>query len=255
MTYRALGQEPDPFDHRDYAYSAVAPRLRMLPMVTDTLASEVKDQDHLGACVFHSIPTAMESLMLILQMSCWFQLSPLQAYYVYRKLYGDIHKDEGAIIRVALAMIAKLGICKEDLWPYIPANFAVAPPPECAKDALNHQILKYYALNSQIDRYTRLATGGGFVCGIPVYENFDEATDNKGLVPMPGGKFEGGHAIYVKGYNRYPKSSGDFYADTYKCRNSWGTAWGKDGDFYLPTAYVEKYANSFWAVELIEDNP
>jgi C1A family cysteine protease len=64
---------------------------------------------------------------------------------------------------------------------------------------------------------------------------------------MPG-KTErslGGHAVTLVGFNDETKQ--------FIVRNSWGTAWGQNGYFTLPYAYVlnSGLASDFWCIKTI----
>lgn len=67
---------------------------------------------------------------------------------------------------------------------------------------------------------------------VPVWESFFTAHSD-GVVPMPteGEKYEGGHAMLLRGW---PEVKDDVY---WACPNSWGKNMGDSGIYYLPLSY------------------
>lgn len=217
----------------------------------------VYDQGNLGSC------TAQAFCGLIGYVQPRFNGSRLFLYYCERVLGKTVDIDSGATLLEGIQALQKNGVCLERLWPYIISKFAVKPPDNCFKDALNHQALKIQNINSSSLSAMKncLAYGlrgpgspGGpkglpFVIGFLVYSSFESAQVAKtGIVPMPkpGEQPLGGHAICVVGF--------DDSKQWFICRNSWGTRWGIGGYFYMPYAYFldPKLASDAWTIMLME---
>ena len=66
------------------------------------------------------------------------------------------------------------------------------------------------------------------------------------LMPQPGDKVRGGHAVTAVGY--------DDFQEVFIVRNSWGEGWGDKGYFYMPYAYITNpdLASDFWAINMVE---
>ena len=78
-----------------------------------------------------------------------------------------------------------------------------------------------------------LINGTPFVVGILVYSSFETPEVAKtGIVPLPKDTDQllGGHAVVCVGF--------DDNKQQFIMRNSWGTAWGDHGHFYLPYSYL-----------------
>ena len=78
-----------------------------------------------------------------------------------------------------------------------------------------------------------------------VYESFESpevAQTGVMPIPQPGEQPLGGHAVLAVGY--------DDAKQVLIVRNSWGTAWGDGGYFYMPYAIVTelKLALDFWTI-------
>jgi hypothetical protein len=59
----------------------------------------------------------------------------------------------------------------------------------------------------------------------------------KGVLPKPGGGVAGGHIFTIRGWST---SRASLY-----CQNSWGTAWGLGGYFWMPYAYLESTPSAY----------
>ena len=218
---------------------------KKLPPVVSLICPPVQDQGQEGSCVFHAITSAMEYAE-IEEKTQLTMLSRAFPYYNYRAQEGDIDDDSGADPAVALKVFAQQGTCREDIWPYTPAHFAQKPSPAAYADAPNHRVLTYQTLGSLNDMLQCMANGWGFVCGISVYQSFEDAKN--GIIPMPtpGETFLGGHMIYVGGgYDTHKKA--------FKFMNSWGTDWGQDGFGWLPFNYLtdRNLASDFFTISKV----
>ena len=247
-------------DQRDFLFAAISPRIK-LPMVVYLLCPPIQDQGAEGSCVFNAITTDMEFIDIVRGDDEEYEMFSRQfAYYNYRKWLADVtedpsvvQQDTGASIRDAVKLVAKMGVCRESLWPYIPmdapdTNFATEPSDEAKEDAKNHKIKSYYAVKTVDDMQQCLAAGFGFLGGVAVYDSFmsPEVTAT-GIIPMPSKneRLLGGHAIWIWGYDRHKK--------IFKGQNSWGEDWGQKGHFEIPFDYLGNpaLADDFWTIRTI----
>jgi hypothetical protein len=161
-------------------------------------------------------------------------LSRLQQYYNSRALEGTTKIDNGAEIRDALKAICASGACPESEWPYVVSKFATRAPAKCYTDAKKHEGLTYQRVSQSLASIKSALAGGlPVIIGISVYESFEsDAVARTGTVPMPkkSEQLLGGHCVICVGF--------DDATQRFRCMNSWGTAWGKNGDFTLPYAYL-----------------
>jgi C1A family cysteine protease len=246
------GWLPDLPDQRDHAYTAPSAVMRRLPRRVDLRphCPPVFDQGALGSCTANAIANAFRYDLLRQHGSAGFVPSRLFVYYNERALEGTVPSDAGAMLRDGIKTLARQGVCSERSWPYLPERFADKPPLRAYRDALRHQALSYQRL-AQDPALMKgcLASGFPFVFGFSVYESFEsEAVARTGLMPMPaiGERLMGGHAVLAVGY--------DDRRARFIAMNSWSTAWGDVGYFYMPYAYLRnpKLARDLWTVRTVE---
>ena len=159
--------------------------------------------------------------------------SQLWLYYEERLEEGTVDQDVGASIRDGIKIVAKKGLPPLGMWPYDPTKLTESPTDLIDQAAKEHLVTSYHRLDGPDAYRDCLAQGFPFVLGIQIFDNFQsEAVARCGQVPMPQPNENclGGHCISVFGYTE----NGDWI-----CRNSWGTAWGQNGYFILPKAYLE----------------
>jgi C1A family cysteine protease len=244
---RIGGWRPDVPDHNDILYAL--PVQQKLPASVDLRPNmpPVRDQGQVGACTAFGVTAMLEYDRIINQMSP-FAYSELYLYYQTRRKEGTENSDAGATIRDTIKIALKLGVCAEDLWPYVESNVTVAPPQSCDESALAHQAREYQrVLQDIIHMKSVLAAGKTFTSGISVYKSFmSDAVAKTGKIPMPkrGEKLLGGHACAYCGYE----------GDTFIGQNSWSEEWGDHGYFYIPADYLinAKLSGDSWTIQSVE---
>ena len=259
-----LKREQD--DGRDFKYALAQFNLPVKVDLRESCPS-VFDQGSLGSCTANAGAAAY---MMLKKTDT--QFSRLFLYYEERRLEGTTNKDAGATMRSIGKALNKVGICTEELWPYIEKNYDDDPSSEADSNALGHKITAYKKLSSLSAIKQYLAEKHHPVLiGMEVYKSF-VTIKGDGLVPMPDTSKEqllGGHAVLVVGYDDNLKTQSkpwsfiDMITNLFSgsknnvvdnkgyliVRNSWGTDWGDKGYFYLPYSYIEKHAFDFWVIE------
>jgi C1A family cysteine protease len=240
---RSYGWIPDTPDHRDYLYSAIAPKVK-LPSNVDLRneCSAVENQGRLGSCTANALAGNLQFLEIV-NAQPYKDVSRLFIYYNERAIEGKVDFDSGAMLRDGIKALAKFGVCPEVSWPYDITKFTRKPSAACYKQGLKDRITSYHRLQTLDEMLNCLADGFPFVFGFAVYESFETLKVAKtGIAPMPK-KTEtmlGGHAVMAAGYDQKQKRL--------IVRNSWGPEWGQAGYFTLPYAYVESLADDFWTI-------
>ncbi len=239
----SYGWVPDIPDGRDYLYSAIRPRLRLAAAV-DLRAgcSPVEDQGQLGSCTANALAGNLEFLDDHIDHT-YEDVSRLFIYYNERLLQGTPDSDSGASLRNGIKTLVQTGVCPELSWPYALEQFAVKPPARCYTQAASHRIVSYHRIQTLPEMLACLSEGFPFVFGFTVYESFESPqTARTGIAPMPkkSERALGGHAVMAVGYSQKNKRL--------IARNSWGTAWGQQGYFTMPFAYLETLAADFWTI-------
>ncbi len=246
------GWLPDLPDHRDFFYSAIAPKLVTLPRKVDmrSKCSPVEDQGQLGSCTANALVGALEFLELK-HGAQFVDLSRLFVYYNERVIEGTVDQDSGAFIRDGIKSLAKQGVCPEKQWPYRISAFRKKPRAACYRAAKKHRIKSYHRISTVHEMCSCLAEGFPFVFGFTVYDAFESAAvARSGVLNMPGPKEKvaGGHAVMAVGY--------DDTARRFVIRNSWGSDWGQKGYFTMPYDYLspdKNLADDFWTIRAAEE--
>jgi C1A family cysteine protease len=249
---RKYGWLPDLPDYRDHRYAAPRKVLAKLPRKVDLRphCPPVLDQGELGACTAHAIASAHRFDQMRQKAARHFLPSRLFIYYNERAMEHTVREDAGAMIRDGIKSIAKLGACPESLWPYDILKFTRKPPARAYVEAEKHQAIAYQRLSQSLAQMkVCLAAGTPFVFGFSVYESFESPrVARTGRMTMPGAaeKSLGGHAVLAVGY--------DDAKQVFIVMNSWSAAWGDQGYFYMPYAYLSdsNLADDLWAVTIVE---
>jgi C1A family cysteine protease len=248
---RWYGWIPDLPDHRDQIYAAPLARLGPLPTKVDLRSTcpPVYDQGALGSCTANAIAGALQFNQIKQQVADVFVPSRLFIYYNERVMEGTVNEDSGAMIRDGIKSVAKKGAPHEPLWPYVISKFRIKPSAAAYADAAKHVAILYQRLTQTLEQLKGcLASGYPFVFGFSVYESFESvAVAKSGTVPMPkpAEKLLGGHAVLAVGY--------DDAAKRFIVRNSWGPAWGVNGYFTIPYAYLTtaSLSDDFWTIKQV----
>ncbi|MBU3182487.1 C1 family peptidase [Clostridium psychrophilum] len=158
-----------------------------------------------------------------------------------REIEGTVNEDSGATNRDNVKSINKNGICEESLMPYDISKFTIPPKEESIINAKQYTISSYIALNNLSDIKQALSLSKLVILGMDVFESFENneiAKTGKMPMPLPIEQNLGGHSVLVVGY---------VDADNYLIiRNSWGSAWGDNGYFYMPYDYLTSYTFDYW---------
>lgn len=277
MTDRGLGWIPDLPDIRDEPYTfKVALRRELKPEVArpvralipwrytktkkkDIFTLPVKDQLQTSSC------TGQSTKGLIDSMSGWVPRSALELYWFGRDAIGETDRDDGAYIRDVIKGAATHGAGTETLWPFDERKVTVKPSNAELLSASRHKIGTYHRLETRDDFQSCLAEGYGFVIGFTCYDNFvmpGTDAERYGILNMPIGSVQGGHAVFVIGYdNSFHESEWAKRAlsagvnvpnSVYLVRNSWGPDWGYKGNFAVDAQYFENtnLADDAWTVRI-----
>lgn len=246
---RRYGWKLDFHDVRDHLFTPHWFDLLKLPKTVDVRPNcpPIVDQGALGSCTASAIAGALQFDQMR-QKEASFMPSRLFIYYNERAAENTVNSDAGASIRDGIKSVNVLGVPPESEWPYIIDQFTVKPTDKCYQDAMLHRSLSYQRVKQDVTHMkAALATGLPFVFGFTVYESFESAeVAQTGVVPMPqrGESVLGGHAVCAVGY--------DDAQQVFYVRNSWGAAWGLQGYFTMPYAYLQHLASDFWVIQTVQ---
>ncbi len=263
-----MGWIPDLPDQRDYLYATPPSVSKQLPDLTDLRKKcpPVYNQECLGSCTANAIAAAVEFEQIRQNKKDAFMPSRLFIYYNERAKEGTVNSDSGAQVRDGIKSLGKQGVCPEKEWPYAVGTckvlsydssgnpvydtgtkFKQKPSASCYKDALKYEATQYQRVTNVLPQLKGcLAEGYPIVFGFTVYESFYNIGSN-GIMPLPasGEQVVGGHAVLAVGYNEAKQ--------LFIVRNSWGTAWGANGYFYMPYAFItSNNCNDFWTIRIVK---
>lgn len=245
-----FGWKRDLPDHRDFKFKVTVP-IELPPMVDMTNSCPpVYNQGQIGSCTANALGTAFQFEQMRQNKPNWIP-SRLFIYYNERAMEGTINEDSGAMIRTGIKSLVNEGVCPETMWKYIEHKFRVKPNAPAYAEALNNQVLEYQRITPHTLYEVKhcLATGHPVVFGFMIYESMmTDKVARSGYVPIPMSNERpiGGHAVIAVGYD-----------DSKEClivRNSWGSNWGINGNFYLPYWYVTtlNVSADYWTIRLVE---
>ena len=244
-----LGWVKDKADGRDKVFAATIAHVTGAAPIPDhmdlrALMPPVRDQLELGCCTGFGVAAVLDALHC--KKPRWAgPSSPLFIYYAERDLEGTINDDAGAQIRDGIKQANKVGACLETLWKYDTKKFTKKPSATAFKDASKRTISVYERVLGKTAMLNALSMNKPFVFGFVCYDGLmSEETAKNGVLPMPGANEQsiGGHCVVCVGYDKP--------TDRFLIRNSWSTAWGLDGHFWMPAAYITntQLADDMWVV-------
>jgi C1A family cysteine protease len=181
-------------------------------------------------------------------------VSRLFVYYNARAQVDAVHEDSGTQMYCAIESLIAHGACCEDLWPNDETLISQEPHADAYEQATNFKITESECIETDLNlwRHT-LAEGYPIAFALNTFESFDEATSNRGRVPLPKKsdnvrETHGWHAMLCVGYSDKDRM--------FIVRNSWGNAWGDQGYCYIPYDYImhpDYNAHDSWIIKSLSD--
>lgn len=232
------GYIPDPPKAEDRSFDALRARLPVSQASADhtlRLCTPVSHQGNLRACSANVTADALELLMGVRGQVT--QLSRLFIYFNARTYHSATDKDGGTYLRMAFEAIKRLGVCKEDLWPYVEANVNLRPPLNCYREANAHKVTGFYRINAtgtaRADAVEAAIRGDHPVTfGTQIGAEFEGYAGKSDAAFEPPSKPTGRHAMLLCGVRRRSGKR------EFMVRNSWGEDWGLNGYAWLSEPYI-----------------
>jgi C1A family cysteine protease len=249
------GWVPQIADQRDYQFlPKLAQQNVPSSFLCDVTDIPVLNQGQQGSCTGHGVAGVLmfdqkkQELEIVVP-------SREFIYYNARVYEGTQDQDSGAMVRDAVKVVVNLGAPPDDDFPYDDQVYDRKPPNKAYTDATLEKAVTYEAV-SYGHLHAAIATGYPMVFGFSVYESFEsEEVAQTGVVPIPerGERVLGGHCVWGYGYNgSHTLTQNGMPPRTVKCRNSWDTDWGDNGDFYLPQWFFDKQqCSDYWVINSI----
>jgi hypothetical protein len=223
-------------------------RDRQLPDKVDLRpnCTVVEDQGQLGSCTANASVGALECLYKTRDGRAE-DLSRLFVYFNARRMAGRAAQDTGCFIREAMAAILAFGACREATWPYDTQVFAQEPLPQAYAEGRQYGAVEYSRVDGSKGSMSALADGFPVVFGIALPSRCYEEAAQTGIIPRPTEEERripqtSGHAMLIVGYDRNDQR--------FIVRNSWGTAWGRQGYCTIPFDVIDDFCSpgELWIV-------
>ena len=173
------------------------------------------------------------------------------------KQIDGVANEEGTWLKFARQVVKRQGVCLNSTWPYNPlpiaGNESQDPPPANAiEEAKQFKATSQKLAPKTAKLRQALDAGRPVVLTVATFASWDFAVPfqtGEIIMPLPGELSDGGHAICVVGYEINPRLPG---GGAFIIRNSWGTAFGKQGRFApgygtLFFDYINKYGSEAFA--------
>lgn len=203
----------------------------------------IRDQGQEGSCTGHGTAGFREVLHgSATKQRLPYRLSPAFLYAKTRQAEGTFPADSGCTVADAIGVLHSFGTCREELFPYR-ADPEAVPGQGAELDAGRFRVgPPLNVATSELALKTVLAAGMPVVVGMPVGRSFmDVGPDGKVPRPPAGETPEGGHCVFLVGFNGWGLMG----------VNSWGTSWGDRGFMYFPWGY-ERLFWECWTAPLVD---
>ncbi len=226
----------------------------------------IKNQGFRGTCVCFASLANLEAI-LKRSTNTDFDLSEQYANWLYMGLQNRNQCDDGLRTTLAARYLSQYGVCTESYAPYESKSqvqqHCNASPSDKAKSDARYGIDSYTLID-------RIGFNGPSIANSDyleklLYEKYDITfgTHVAWGLPDPNGvhdvildrfgnplKSRGGHAMLIVGYDRSPNAPIPYFI----CKNSWGTARGVNGYYYLSYDYIRTYAKYGYIVTKMNSN-
>jgi C1A family cysteine protease len=253
---RRYGWKRDLPDYRDRCMAVRAPvGLPEKAELPRPLLASIRDQGDLGACTGFATRTALR-FVKAKEGEPFTGLSPMFIYYNGRVIEDTVEEDAGCEIRDVIKGVVRLGAAPEADYPYDTSKFTQKPPEQAYTNA-RQDIVDSYARVPQTIASLKHCIVQGFpiIFGFSVYANIDdEQVREHGLLGMPRGRMDGGHAVCAVAYD--DDKVIENHPGAFLFANSWGKEWGCEhagskGYCWIPYNYIgnDDLAADFWTIK------
>ncbi len=241
-----LTARADAPDFRDYVYRPALVNLKPRLEVPGNL--HIRDQGSSNACTGFGLAAVIDRLIVESKRElngCPISVSSRMLYEMAQK-YDEWpgEQDIGSSCRGAIKGWYNMGVCQEDLYPFVQKadqGYTI----DAAKDARNNTVGAYYRLGTRIsDYHAALTEVGAVYCSANVHKGWNSPDSTSGLIEYDK-KTLGGHAFAIVGYD-----DKGFWV-----QNSWGTGWAKGGTALWPYEDWLLNINDAWVFRMALPTP
>jgi C1A family cysteine protease len=203
------------------------------------------DQKTTGSCVGQSLIKALEIKRIISQGHAnHVDLSVLSLYYNARARMTPpmTDWDQGTYISLACDVLRDIGVCRDEMHPFIVSKVYEEPSVMAARECRLNQIkshfkIKSYGQDRLDDIIFNLRAGNPVVFGTTVGKDWMEYRGGSKPLRVET-RPKGGHAMTIVGY----------VGGLFVIENSWGD-WGEDGFGYVhPDVFTHPSTRDLWVI-------
>jgi C1A family cysteine protease len=201
-----------------------------------SIFAPIRNQGRQGSCASFAVASVIEALRKDSN-----RYSPAFLYWNARVATNSCSNDDGASLYGVIKAAKDKGVCTEELMPYNPDIYTVAPSETANASAMDCRVLEAKTVNLKLaDIKSALSDGLPVIVAAQIFDSFSET--RSGFVRHPSseelasGKRKdghGNHALVVCGYSDKER--------VLVVRNSWGTNFGDNGYCYIPYSYAQQY--------------
>jgi hypothetical protein len=228
------GIERDQIDVRDRAYeptlAPLAPRMEP-PAELLTVLRDGHDEWRLprwqgdeGTCGGQALAALIDIERIRAREPNGYRVSARMIYETARLKLAP-GSDEGVSLRDVIKAFYNYGVCREQLWPYVPGERSTGLNVERARDAKSISLGAYYRLRPNLNTYhAALHETGAVLVSASLHDGWrhDRVAAGNGVIEPPAPGRSGGalalekHAFVIVGYT----------PEGFLVLNSWGRDWG-----------------------------
>lgn len=200
------------------------------------LFAPIRDQGSQGSCSAFAIASVIEALRRDGK-----RRSPAFMYWNARAAENRTSDDCGASLYGVLKPGVEKGVCTDEMMPYNPEVFNMAPSEAAFADALDCKVIEAKNVGLDLDAIKSALTDGfPVIVAVRIFDSF--ADTRSGFVPHPtaeeiagNGRSDGHgrHAMVVCGFSDKER--------VFVVRNSWGLDFGEKGYCYIPYSYAQQF--------------
>ena len=201
--------------------------------------SPVKDQETCGACWAFAAVGALESTIAVSNNT------PGTLYDLSEQILisccASADGCSGGSTLDAAQFLSTDGTYYEDCFLYQSSDIPCDQACSGWRD-YSFKIQDYQRIEWSLEALKEAILHGPVQSTMDVYEDF--YTYSGGIYEYVTGKYRGGHAIILIGYQDKP--NGEYGGGYFICKNSWGTGWGEGGYFnvgYSQVSYDMNFGN------------
>jgi C1A family cysteine protease len=236
LKYRVGGYQPGTRPDDAKLHQADRFQQEQLPRRVDLRKFMTDVEEQIGnSCVANAFVGAYEYLAKR-ELGDSGNVSRLFLYYNARARQNCQNEDGGTQMYCAIESLKEYGACCEDLWLNDESLIFQEPDETAYENAANFTITEAEFIETDLDlwRHT-LAEGHPIAFALNLFESFNNATENRGRISLPGKsenvrETHAWHAMLCVGYSDKDQM--------FIVRNSWGADWGDQGYCYIPYDYV-----------------